>query len=256
MVDEQRFSGKMGEEYDLLKKAYPKYEELHQVLADAISDHSSGEDGGKLQVLEIGCGSGITSSAILGAGKELSLTSIDSEPKMISQASLNLKRDLQGGRLTLIQADALEFLESTGDATLDIVASGFTFHNFLREYRSSVLDQTFRVLKPGGLFVNADKYSLEGQEMFNELVLQLQRFFNAFVPLGKLELLQEWVLHNVADQAPDRAMREKDSVKEMEEIGFQNVQVHFRHGLEAVVSGRKAEARSQKVNMISFKALN
>jgi hypothetical protein len=75
--------------------------------------------------------------------------------------------------------------------------------------------------------------------MFDELVLQLERFFSAFVPIGKIDLLREWVLHNVADQAPDRVMREKDAIEEMEAIGFMDVQVHFRHGLEAVVSGKR-----------------
>ena len=238
MPDEKRFSGKMGEDYDLLKLAYPKYDELHQILANAVAGHPS--DGNKkLKALDMGCGSGITAEYILGSRNDLFLTALDNELKMISQAGQNLKRDLDSGRLALFQADALEYLRSLKDASLDIVASGFTLHNFTREYRCEVLEQTFRVLKPGGLFVNADKYSLEGQEMFDQLGLQLERFFDAFVPLGKIDLLREWVLHNVADQAPDRVMREKDAVKEMGEIGFGDIKVHYRHGLEAVVSGRK-----------------
>jgi len=238
MSEEQRFSGKMGEEYDLLKRAYPKYDELHRIMADIIADHVSQST--LTNVLEIGCGSGITTSSILGAGRNISLTSIDNEPKMIVQASRNLSDAAATSSLNFVEADALRFLGSTGEAEFDIVASGYTFHNFLRNYRSSVLVQIFRVLKPGGLFVSADKYSLEGQEMFDELVLQLERFFDAFVPLGKIELLREWVLHNVADQAPDRVMKEKDALKEMEELGFVDLKVHYRHGLEAVVSGRKA----------------
>lgn len=239
MVGEQRFSGKMGQEYDLLKGAYPKYDELHQVLADIIAGQVSQNSESNINTLEVGCGSGITSEFILKSRRDLFLTAIDNEPKMVTQAGQNLKEDRESGRLALFQADALQYLETIEDASLDVVASGFTFHNFLRNYRSSVLDQTFRVLKPGGLFVNADKYSLEGQKMFDELVLQLERFFNAFVPLGKIDLLREWVLHNVADQAPDRVMKEKDALREMEEIGFKDIKVHFRHGLEAVVSGRK-----------------
>jgi ubiquinone/menaquinone biosynthesis C-methylase UbiE len=125
-----------------------------------------------------------------------------------------------------------------------VVASGFTLHNFIRGYRTSLIKQIFRVIKPGGLFVNADKYSLEGQEMFDELVMQLERFFKAFVPLGKIDLLREWVLHNVADQAPDRVMKERDALEEMKEIGFEDVKVHFRHGLEAVVSGKKSKIQN------------
>lgn len=67
----------------------------------------------------------------------------------------------------------------------------------------------------------------------------LERFFNAFVPLGKVELLREWVLHNVADQAPDGVMREGEALQEKEGINFEDLKVHFRHGLEAVVSRKK-----------------
>jgi ubiquinone/menaquinone biosynthesis C-methylase UbiE len=239
MPDEKRFSGKMGEEYDLLKRAYPKYDELHRIMADAIAGHYSRNNGDGIRVLEIGCGSGITSEFILKSRGDLFLTAIDNEPKMIIRAGGNLEEYLNNGRLALLQVDALDHLESLSNTSVDVVASGFTLHNFLGGYRTSVMKQSFRVLKPGSLFVNADKYSLEGQEMFDELGLQLERFFDAFVPLGKIELLREWVLHNVADQAPDRVMREKDAVKEMEEIGFVDINVHYRHGLEAVVSGKK-----------------
>lgn len=240
MPDEKRFSGKMGEQYDLLTKAYPKYDELHQVLADAIAGHHSQNNGNGIRVLEIGCGSGITSEFILKSRGDLFLTAIDNEPKMIAQAGENLEDDIMKKRLTLIQADALEYLGSAISGSLGAVASGFTLHNFLGDYRTSVMKEIYRVLEPGGLFVNADKYSLDGQAMFDELALQLERFFNAFVPLGKIDLLREWVLHNVADQAPDRVMRENDAVKEMEELGFMDINVHYRHGLEAVVSGKKS----------------
>jgi len=244
MDDEKRFSGKMGEDYDLLRRAYPKYDELHQVLADIIADHASRNNGNAVRAIEIGCGSGITSEYILNSRGDLFLTAIDNEPKMIAQAGLNLKTKLNSGRLTLLQADALEHLGSVRKASVDVVASGFTLHNFMRGYRTSVMKQVFRVIKPGGLFVNADKYSLEGQEMFEELVVQLERFFKAFVPLGKIDLLREWVLHNVADQAPDRVMKERDALEEMEEIGFEDVRIHFRHGLEALVSGKKSSIQN------------
>jgi hypothetical protein len=97
------------------------------------------------------------------------------------------------------------------------------------------------VLRPGGLFVNADKYAEADEQRFRALQVALGRFFDAFVPLGKLDLLRDWVLHNVADQGPDRVMKEADAVGELREIGFREIAVCDRHNMEAVLTARKPE---------------
>jgi hypothetical protein len=102
-----------------------------------------------------------------------------------------------------------------------------------------VLREAFRVLAPGGLFVNADKYAPDGQARFDALGEQLGRFFDAFLPLGKYELLRDWVLHNVADQAPDRVMTEKQAWADMAALGFVDLRVSERHNMEAVLTARK-----------------
>ena len=221
-------------------RAYPNYSELHEVLADLIEAYRASYTRKEVLALEIGCGSGITTSYILGSREDLVLEAIDSEPKMIRKITGNLNPSIQEGRLRVKEADALEHLRTIYDDYFDLVVSGFTLHNLLSGYRNELVRQIYRCLKPNGLFINADKYAPDDDELrFAELGTQLNRFFEALLPLGKEELLVEWVLHNVADQAPERVMREGEALAEMFEAGFREVKVLYRHGLEAVVKGEK-----------------
>jgi SAM-dependent methyltransferase len=192
-----------------------------------------------VQILDLGCGSGVTSHTILTARKDAVVTSLDNEAKMIEQATANLREFLAQGRCRVVQRDALDGLKGRPAGSFDVVASALTLHNLRQTYRSELHREIYRVLKPGGLFVNADKYAEGDEQRYRALQVALGRFFDAFVPLGKLDLLRDWVLHNVADQGPDRVMREEDAVRELRGIAFRDVAVRDRHNMEAVLTARK-----------------
>src|SRR5205085_1014346 len=101
---------------------------------------------------------------------------------------------------------------------------------------------------PGGLFVNADKYAAGEGQRFEALRGGLGKMFDVLVPLGKLELLRQCVLHNVADQAPDRVMNEDGTVAAVLRLGFATVGISYRvklptPGLPARRAGRPARRR-------------
>lgn len=238
MNEEKRFAGRMSDEYRLVEKAYPHFEELQEAIGDAVASFQN-PDGDGVYLLEIGCGDGITSDVILRARQDVHLTAIDNESKMVTQIRENLRDEIADGRVEVVEADALEFLKKAPEASFDIVSSALTLHNFHHAFRFDILGASFRVLKPGGLFVNADKYAPEGQARFDALITQLGRFFDTFLPLEKYDLLKDWVLHQVTDQSPDRVMTEVQARQEMERLGFVDIRVSHRHGMEAVLSARK-----------------
>ena len=80
---------------------------------------------------------------------------------MQNQAKQNLKVWLDLGRVTFEQQDALTALQSMPSDSADVVASAYTLHNFLIDYRKKVVDEIYRVLKPGGRFINGDRYALD-----------------------------------------------------------------------------------------------
>lgn len=58
------------------------------------------------RVLELGCGSGVFTRALLAALPTATLTATDRDPRLLDAARAALRDDIRAGRLTLTQADA------------------------------------------------------------------------------------------------------------------------------------------------------
>jgi tRNA (cmo5U34)-methyltransferase len=239
MTTEYRFRGAMSQEYRLIRLTIPGFEELQASVREVIGHYRPHSRGQRIEVLEIGCGDGMTSAMILSSRKDCVLTALDSEATMIEQAATALRPYLQANRCRLVLRDALAYLNDLPTDSVDIVASALCFHNMERRYRDAVHAEVYRVLKPGGLFVNADKYAAGEEQRFAALQVGLDKMFEVFVPLGKLELLRECVLHNVADQAPDRVMWQKETVEELRRLGFAKVEISYRDNQHAVLAATK-----------------
>lgn len=238
MIMDNRYSGNLGEEYDLLKLGLPCHDQLQQTVGDAVGSFCLPPQGGPVPVLEIGCGDGFTTQIILATSPRLSITAIDSNLRMIEKARRNLA-DFSAENLSVIPSDALAFLQNARSAQYHIVFSALTLHNFESSYREDVTREIFRVLIPGGLFVNGDKYVGNDQERFAGLQNMVQNFFKVYLPLGKYGLLEDLVLHNIADQAPERVMREREAVVQLSETGFTPVSVLRRFEMQAVITANK-----------------
>ncbi|MFQ5861342.1 MAG: class I SAM-dependent methyltransferase [Dehalococcoidia bacterium] len=237
---EHRFQGAMSEEYKLINLALPHFEELQAQVGKAVADYQNDYQVPILHAIEIGCGNGVTSHAILKARRDLFLVCLDSEEEMIQQANINLSDMVDEQRCEVIHSDALDYFKRQETGSVNIVASALTLHNMERTYRDELHHEIFRVLDSGGIFVNADKYAPQDDiQRFKALGVALDRFFDAYVPLGKYDLLRDWVLHNVADQAPDRCMKEQDTINTLRSIGFVDIELLYRSNMEAVLIALK-----------------
>src|SRR5262249_50218407 len=133
---ERRFSGTLGDDYELWRLARPFLGEVHDVIVHSVRSLTQ-ERGGPLRALDIGMGMG--EGAITGfllANPQLSVTGVDSEPKMIEKARKRLTADLSNGRLNIVLDDALHFLTNQASHAFDIIASGYVLHNLNHNYRA------------------------------------------------------------------------------------------------------------------------
>jgi ubiquinone/menaquinone biosynthesis C-methylase UbiE len=105
---EQRFAGKLADDYALSHLARPFLGEVHDAISTELATFMRGKDR-RLRALDIGMGNGAITKLLLATDR-LDVTGIDSEPKMIAQARRNLSGGREAARLTIVQADALEFL--------------------------------------------------------------------------------------------------------------------------------------------------
>lgn len=238
---ERLFHGPIAEEYEMLRKICPAAANMSQQVGQFVAAwHPPGKDGTPLEILEIGSGTGITTAHLLESRAHLHITGIDNGPAMLEQARRHLAPALEDGRLHLLEIDALSHLRDTPTGSVDIVASAYTLHNFLDGYRSQALAEIFRVLKPGGLFVNGDRYAIDDSlEHLKTTQAEVREYFRVFIGMDRADLLEQWIVHLFSDESPDHIMRLDPALARMGEIGFQPVEVHCRAEVNALVSGVK-----------------
>ncbi|MGA9600227.1 MAG: class I SAM-dependent methyltransferase [Methylocystis sp.] len=231
------FTGALGEEYETLRLICPNHPLLAEKLGHYVGRWSQG---GAIDGVEIGCGTGISAYSLLSAAPGLSLLALDASAKMLEQARANLSAEVEAGRLRFVEADALEALRALPDETLDLVASNYATHNFRAEYRRLAFAEVFRALKPGGLFINGDRFALDDREEHLTLTqATLRHWFATFAKLGRPDVLEEWVIHFFSDESPDRIMVFTPALEELGRLGFAPVEIEFRDGVDTLVAATK-----------------
>ena len=231
------FTGALGEEYQTLRLICPNHPLLAQKLGQYVGRWSQGA---AISGFEIGCGTGISTHSLLSGAPGLSLVALDASAKMLEQARANLCSAVAAGRLRFVEADALDALRALPDESLDLVASNYATHNFRADYRRLAFEEVFRALKPGGLFVNGDRFALDDREAHLTLTqATLRHWFATFASLGRPDLLEEWVIHLFSDESPDRIMVFTPALEELGRLGFAPIDIEFRDGVDTLVAATK-----------------
>ena len=231
---------KIAEEYDLLRMAVPHHDEFQQQVGIEISryiNRVSYESKERLAIIEIGSGTGITTAEIIASAPDAVLTCIDSEEVMLDQAR---KKDINGD-ITYISKDAYEYLQSLEEESHDIVASAYTLHNMASEHREQIIREVFRVLKPNGLFINADKIAHSDEKEYQNAYNKQIALLDVFDSVGKTELKNEWVEHYKLDNESDIRVMEDELEKLLERVGFTDIETVWRKLLEAVIVAHKPD---------------
>lgn len=238
---EKLFSGLIGEQYALLKVICPAAPDMSRRVGEYLADWQPPASFARpLNVIELGCGTGITSIALLSGREDMHLSAVDNEPTMLKQAHTHLAQWLEQGRLTLLENDALSALQQLPDASVDFIASAYTLHNFFDNYRRQVLAEVIRVLKPGGGFANGDRYALDDVRTHCVLTQQEMRFyFQEFGRLQRYDLLEQWIVHLYSDESPDHIMRETPSLDVMTACGFVDIAMPYRQDVNALITAKK-----------------
>lgn len=234
------FSGIIGQEYDTLKLICPLATKMSQLVGDSVRQFVNVNPEQPVSVLELGGGTGITTLAIIQASEHVNVVSVDSEPSMQSQAKQSLQKWTAQGRLSFDERDALSALKNTETASVDMVASAYTLHNFLEIYRNEVISEIFRVLKPGGQFINGDRYGLDNISEHTRMIQkEVGGYFRALTRVNKLDVLEHWIVHLFSDESENHVMRETFSLQQLKQAGFKNIVLSHRCEVNALVTAVK-----------------
>jgi tRNA (cmo5U34)-methyltransferase len=236
----KRFKGKMGAEYNLISLAAPHYSDCEHKLGEVIKKYFSGQKGGKINILEVGCGSGFTSEIILKADRRINLTAVDSEPEMIRQAKERLGKYIKAKRAIIVKADASDFAGNCLPGSFDAFASALTIHNLNFKSRKELIGQIYNLLRPNGLFANMDRYAHDDPKIFKKWVeWQIGMYRKVFSELGKDDLVKKWVEHEDYDSRPDVIMKKKDAVADMKRVGFKNISFVYKKKTYSILTAKK-----------------
>lgn len=233
------FSGVIGQEYQMLKLICPFAAEMSRLVGVEVSAYCRSK--AELQfVLELGGGTGITTLSLLSADERLHVLSVDNEPVMQSQAKQSLQAWVESGRLDFSADDALSALQKLDHASVDVVASAYTLHNFQADYRQLVIQEIHRVLKPGGQFINGDRYALDDINAHTRCTQkEVAGYFKVLTEINRLDLLQHWIIHLFSDESENHVMRESIALKQLADAGFQTIELKLRQEVNALVIAKK-----------------
>ncbi|SFS60669.1 class I SAM-dependent methyltransferase [Marininema halotolerans] len=196
-------------------------------------------------VVEIGCGSGWLSEAILEKFSQVNITALDGSPAMLSTTKERLKpfEDRVAYQLFRLEEDA--WLASL-QQKVDVFVSSLVIHHLDDEEKKQFFQQLYDALLPGGALVIADLVKPHHQQIENhwaeewDHVVKEQskdaygdlRGFDAFVK-------EEWNLYRYPDELLDKPSLLSDQLKWLEQAGFQGVDVSWLKAGHAIFSGYK-----------------
>jgi ubiquinone/menaquinone biosynthesis C-methylase UbiE len=159
----------------------------------------------QIRILDVACGTGRTLKLIRAALSQASLFGTDLSPTYLRKAN-ELLSQLPGELPQLLQANAeeLPYLDNYFHA----VTSVFLFHELPPAARQQVIEQCYRVTKPGGIFIICDSIQMSDSPELQPLMENFQETFH-----------EPYYKHYTTD----------DLVERLEKAGFENIdtQVHF-----------------------------
>ena len=232
---ERRFKN-FGEEYEWYLKADPHYMDVQKTLAEELIASIPPNSSKTVEVLEIGCGTGLTLSEILQiAPKNVLMYALDNESDMLEKAIDNNRDE----SIIWIHSDALEYV-SKRENKFHAIVSAYTLHNMLKGYRKELYGAIHKALKPNGVFINADRIPRgHDDQIMKDLNWEINQYANIFIPAGKPDLARQWIDHVFTDAQEDRIQREGQYISDMEELGFLKPKELFRERMLSVYATQK-----------------
>ena len=129
----------------------------------------------QIKILDVACGTGRTLRMLRGTFPKASLYGTDLSPAYLRKAN-QLLSEITGELPQLLQANAekLPYLDNYFHG----LSSVFLFHELPASARQAVIDEAFRVLQPGGVFVICDSIQALDSPDFQEMMNNFPAIFH------------------------------------------------------------------------------
>ncbi len=218
------FSKTVGDYDTVADKVVFKNEELHAELVATLPFQRAE----RLQILDLGCGTGHGVEMILKAYPHALVTGIDFSSRMIHQARKRLVHHAR--RVELIEAD---FTKLPLERTYDAVVSAVAIHNVSDTEKEKLFRRIAAALRKGGVFINGDFYRPETKQMRE----QLSGVYENFLKKNLSGAERATWLHHV--RMDDKPMALSKQFSTLRKVGFAETRLIWLHNNEAVYAARK-----------------
>lgn len=192
-----------------------------------------------IHVLDLGCGDGILTRALLDVNSRIQVTLIDGAIDMLGAARTRLAGY---DHLTFVHQSFDDFSTDTQTAArYHFVVSAFAIHHLYLDEKIRLFRSLYRQLKPDGSFMNIDTVmpELEAHESW------YRQFWKEWIIERQSRLSLEDDFSSIPEEAklnPDNKLSTLNSqLAGLTSIGFTDVGCHYQNGVFAIYSGRKPE---------------
>ncbi|AXR69979.1 ubiquinone/menaquinone biosynthesis methyltransferase [Leptospira mayottensis] len=151
-------AGFVRENFNKIANKYDRFNDwnsflLHRIWKNRLVREIEENLPDRLHVMDLCCGTGDISVRLENSSRVDHITCVDFSENMLEIAKTRLKEQTEKGRVRFEIGDATE-LKNFQDFQFDAVSIGFGLRNVDDLFKA--IREIFRVLKPGGLFLNLD----------------------------------------------------------------------------------------------------
>ena len=217
---EQVFSA-TASTYDTARaKLIPCFAEFYAAAVAPLPEHTD-------HVLDIGAGTGLLSAFVRQRFPGAYLHMMDSSAPMLEQARARFRFDQE----TVFQlADYTVAMEAL---SYDAVVSALSIHHLPDTGKCEVYKRAHAVLKPGGVFVNAEQIAQRSPE------LEIRAKEDWLLAARALGATEEELADSLLRQTEDRCATIADQLEWLREAGFEDARCTFEQGRFAVLTGTR-----------------
>lgn len=184
--------------------------------------------GSSPRILDLGAGTGLFSSFVLQKYSDAQLTLVDLSDKMLEGARVRFKP------IDSVQYITADYTSYESTEPYDAVISSLSIHHLTHEDKQRLFHTIHRLLRPGGVFVNADQ--VQGHTSVSDAYYRM-RWLEAIEQAG---LSQEDITAAIERRKVDINASVPDQIAWLEQAGFHDVDCMYKYFDFGVFFGRKA----------------
>lgn len=141
-------------EWRVYRKIYENDYLAHKTLIDTANSWLLKAAGARPRFIDLGCGDGLVARRFLENRSFRSYIGVDGSAQALALAQIELAPF--GSRITLIEADLRNYLNTTAAGCCDVLIVSYALHHLLDSEKAAFLQDSRRAMADGGLLILID----------------------------------------------------------------------------------------------------